>query len=163
MPVQVNKSKSDQLLVTRLFFVHELYANSFIGNSPELKELWDISGLDAYDEEKFPNEEMPEFKLAFDDIRSDLENVAKKFLRCVELFLDLGEDFLISKHKNLGNRKIKSHTEMRSLYYYTINPEDKLPVNAIRLGEHKDFGTLSFVIQDLVGGLEVKNIKKHLT
>lgn len=116
--------------------------------------------MDAYDEEKFPTVEMPEFKLAFDDVRSDLENIAKTIIRCVERFLDLEKDFLNSKHKNLGDRTIKSQTEMRSLYYYTINPEEKLPINAIRLGEHKDFGTLTFVIQDLVGGLEVKNIRR---
>lgn len=102
---------------------------------------------------------MPEFKLAFDDIRGDLENIAKKFLRCVELFLNLEKDFLISTHKNLGDRTVKSHTEMRSLYYYSINRDQRLPANAIRCGEHKDWGTLTFLMQDLVGGLEVIKIR----
>lgn len=124
-----------------------------------MKELWDIAGLEAYDETKFPEKEMPEFKLAFDDIRGDLENIAKKFLRCVELFLNLEKDFLISTHKNLGDRTVKSHTEMRSLYYYSINRDQRLPANAIRCGEHKDWGTLTFLMQDLVGGLEVIKIR----
>ncbi|KAJ6635590.1 putative iron/ascorbate oxidoreductase [Pseudolycoriella hygida] len=119
----------------------------------ELKEWWYVAGLDADHECKYPNEEIPEFKLAFDDIRSDLKNLTKIFLRCVEIYLKLEEEFLISKHQNLG---LKKHIEMRSLYYYTIKPEDKIPENSIRLGEHQDFGTVTFVMQDLVGGLEVK-------
>lgn len=99
---------------------------------------------------------MPEFKLAFDDIRSDLEDIAKKCLRCIEIFLTWN-------HKNLGDHTIQSNTEMRSLYYYGVNRDEKLPVNAIRCGEHKDWGTLTFVKQDLVGGLEVIRREQYST
>lgn len=119
-----------------------------------------MSGSHAYKETKYPNEEIPEFKVAFDDIRNDLENFGKKVLRCIEVFLNLEKDFLISKHKNLGDHTIKSYTEMRSMYYYALNRKEETPVNAIRCGEHKDWGTITFVMQDLVGGLEVKNIRK---
>lgn len=145
-----------ETVTSHMFAFSSHYAHSFNANSTELKEFWDICGLDAYDDDKFPIKEMPEFKLAFDDIRPDLESIAKTLIRCIEIFLNLGKDSLISKHTNLGNRTVKSHTEMRSLYYYAINADEKLPVNAIRCGEHKDWGSLTFVMQDLVGGLEVK-------
>lgn len=145
-----------------MFSFSSHYAHSFNENSIELKELWDIWGLDAYDDDKFPIKEMPEFKLAFDDIRADLESIAKTLLRCIEIYLNLANDSLISKHKNLGDRTVKSHTEMRSLYYYAINADESLPVNAIRCGEHKDWGSLTFVMQDLVGGLEVMDIRKMM-
>ncbi|KAG4071766.1 hypothetical protein HA402_011920, partial [Bradysia odoriphaga] len=100
---------------------------------------------------KLPNAEIPSFQMAFDDIRSDLENIVKVLLRCIEIYLNLERDFLISSHKNLGNRTILTHTQMRSLYYGAINSNEPLPTTATRFGEHKDFGTLTFVIQDQVG------------
>lgn len=133
--------------------------SSFQANSTEMKEIWDISGFDGYDEKNYPIDEIPEFKPAFDNIRSDLENIGKKILRCIEIFLHFEKGFLISKHNNLHDRTIQTHTEMRSLYYYALNEKEKFPVNAIRCGEHKDWGTFTFVLQDLVGGLEVNNLR----
>ncbi|XP_037027935.1 UPF0676 protein C1494.01-like [Bradysia coprophila] len=129
---------------------------SFTEKTFELKELWDISACYVYDNDKLPNAEIPAFQMAFDDIRSDLEHIVKVLLRCIEIYLNLERDSLISAHKNLGDRTVRTHTQMRSLYYGVINSEEQLPTNATRFGEHKDFGTLTFVIQDLVGGLEVK-------
>ncbi|KAJ6633027.1 Scopoletin 8-hydroxylase [Pseudolycoriella hygida] len=66
------------------------------------------------------------------------------------------EGTLTSKHRSLGDHSIKTQTVMRSLYYYTLNPDDNFPENAIRCGEHRDWGTITFLIQDMIGGLEVK-------
>lgn len=106
----------------------------------------------------FPNDEVPGFKEAIDDVRSGLENAGKKILRCIEICLDLTEGTLTSKHRNLGDHSIKTQTQMRSLYYYTLDPNDNFPPNAIRCGEHSDWGTITFLIQDTVGGLEVGNL-----
>lgn len=127
-------------------------------NSTELREFWDLWGSDGYDEKMFPNDELPEFKVAFDNIRSELENLGKKILRCIEICLDLEEGNLTSKHRNLGDHSIKTQTQMRSLNYYTLNPNDNFPPNAIRCGEHSDWGTITFLIQDMIGGLEVSEI-----
>lgn len=95
---------------------------------------------------------MPDFKLAIDDIRSELENTAKKILRCIEIYLKLDDDILTSKHKNLQDYSIKTRT---SLYYFNLKPDDNLPANAIRCGEHSDLGTITLLVQDMIGGLEV--------
>jgi len=128
-------------------------------NSTELRESWDIWGLDGHDEKNFPNKEVPSFMASIDDIRSELENAAKKIIRCIEIYLKLDKDFLISKHKNLSDHSIKTQTVLRSLYYYNLNPNDNFPPNAIRCGEHSDWGTITLLIQDMVGGLEVKTSK----
>lgn len=135
--------------------LHFFSLTSFDANAPELRECWDISGIEKCDEKTYPMAEIPEFKHAFDDIRSDLENMAKKILRCIEIFMNLEEKFLISKHKSLGDSTKKRHTELRSLYYSALNRKEKIPANATRFGEHQDFGTITFVMQDEVGGLEV--------
>lgn len=91
-----------------------------------------------------------------DDVRKDLENAARKILRCIEIYLQLDDGVLTSNHKNLQDQCIKTQTLLRSLYYYTLNPNDNFPPNAIRCGEHSDWGTITLLIQDMVGGLEVR-------
>jgi len=103
----------------------------------------------------YPNDDAPGFKEAIDDVRSELENAGKKILRCMEICLEVDEGSLTAKHRNLGDHSIKTQTQMRSLYYYKLNPDDNFPANAIRCGEHKDWGSITFLIQDMVGGLEV--------
>lgn len=126
-------------------------------NSSELRECWDIWGLDGRDEKNFPNDEVPDFKSIIDDIRSELENASRKILRCIEIYLQLDDGILTSNHRNLHDRTIKTQTVLRSLYYYILNPKDNVPANAIRCGEHSDWGTITLLIQDMIGGLEVSS------
>jgi len=125
-------------------------------NSTELKEAWDVSGSDRFNEKMYPNKEVPDFKVSVDSLRNDLEIASKKILRCIEICMKLEEGAFTSKHRNLCDPSIKSHSQMRLLHYYTLNPNINFPLNAIRLGEHSDWGTITLLIQDMVGGLEVK-------
>lgn len=125
-------------------------------NSTELREFWDFWGPEGFDEKMYPNDDVPGFKEAIDAVRSELENAAKKILRCIEICLDVEEGTLTSKHSNLGDHSVKTQTQMRSLYYYKLDPNHDFPPNAIRCGEHSDWGTITFLIQDMIGGLEVK-------
>lgn len=85
------------------------------------------------------------------------------FKRCTELSyrvcdalsvgLNLGETFMRDAHKYIG---LKSNpTALRSLYYPPIPPESTIKPNQIRLGEHSDYGTITLLFQDDIGGLEV--------
>lgn len=105
----------------------------------------------------YPDADVPGFKNAIDDVRGDLENAGKKIIKCIEICLGLDEGTLTSKHLNLGDHTIKTQTQMRSLYYYTLDPNANFPPNSIRCGEHSDWGTITFLIQDMVGGLEVSH------
>lgn len=69
--------------------------------------------------------------------------------------MQLDDGILLSNHMNLNDHSIKTQTLMRSLNYYTLNPNDNFPPNAIRCGEHSDWGTITLLIQDMIGGLEV--------
>ncbi|XP_037049383.1 1-aminocyclopropane-1-carboxylate oxidase-like [Bradysia coprophila] len=127
-------------------------------NSTELRESWDTWSVDGHDAKNFPNDDAPDFKLAVNAIRSELENMAKKILRCIEIYLQLDDGSLLSAHENLQDYSIESHTILRSLYYFNLDPNESIPPDAIRCGEHSDWGTITLLIQDMVGGLEVKTL-----
>lgn len=67
--------------------------------------------------------------------------------------LNLGETFMRDAHKRVGLKG--NPTTLRSLYYPPIPPESKIKPNQIRLGEHSDYGTITLLFQDDIGGLEV--------
>lgn len=125
-------------------------------NSTELREFYDFWGPDGSDGKMFPNDEVPGFQDAIDAARSSFENAGKKILRCIEICLDVEEGTLISHHKNLGDHSVKTQTNSRSLYYNRLDPNQNFPPNAIRCGEHSDWGTITLLLQDMIGGLEVK-------
>lgn len=128
-------------------------------NSTELRESWDTWGIDGHNDRNFPNDEVPELKVAIDQIRVELENMAKKILRCIEIYLQLDDGALLAVHSNLHDYSIESQTIFRSLYYYNLDPNENVPPNAVRCGEHSDWGTITLLIQDMVGGLEVKTLE----
>jgi isopenicillin N synthase-like dioxygenase len=73
--------------------------------------------------------------------------IADRVFRAFALALDLPESFLADKHRN------QSHT-LRLLHYPPMAQTPK--PGQIRAGEHSDYGTLTLLFQDDMGGLEVK-------
>lgn len=85
----------------------------------------------------------------------------------------------------MDNPKIKTQSQYRALHYYQMDPTDPtIPTDAIRCntfvsfkifvvisyswyyyypitiigGEHSDWGTITLLFQDMIGGLEVKRL-----
>lgn len=127
-------------------------------NSTELRESWDTWGIHGHDDKNFPNDEVPDLKWAIDQTRSELENMARKILRCIEIYLQLDDGALLSVHRNLQDYSIETQTLFRSLNYFNLDPNEDIPPDAIRCAEHSDWGTITLLIQDMVGGLEVKTL-----
>ncbi|KAL7630111.1 UNVERIFIED_CONTAM: hypothetical protein RMT77_019754 [Armadillidium vulgare] len=82
-----------------------------------------------------------------------LSDLLKKVLRCLEIGLDLPFGKLLNQHTNINSES--SVTALRLIHYPPILFE--VPENCIRCGEHTDYGTITFLFQDNIGGLEVKN------
>ncbi|OUL27084.1 2OG-Fe(II) oxygenase [Nostoc sp. RF31YmG] len=82
--------------------------------------------------------------LAFYDACIKLANTV---LQTFALALELPEDFFTSKH-NLHN-----HT-LRSLHYPPLQTTPQ--PGQIRAGEHSDYGSITLLFQDDIGGLEVQ-------
>lgn len=75
-----------------------------------------------------------------------------KVLRLLAIALDLDMENFVNLHKNVGDRS-RNGTSMRMLYYPCV--EDTPSPDQQRCGEHTDYGTLTLLYQDNVGGLEV--------
>ncbi|MDZ7956405.1 MAG: 2-oxoglutarate and iron-dependent oxygenase domain-containing protein [Aulosira sp. DedQUE10] len=74
-------------------------------------------------------------------------NLANTVLQAFALALELPEDFFTSRHNQ------QNHT-LRSLHY---PPLQTMPQpGQVRAGEHSDYGSMTLLFQDDVGGLEVQ-------
>ncbi|XP_045167127.2 uncharacterized protein LOC123530421 [Mercenaria mercenaria] len=86
------------------------------------------------------------------------------FLRCTELShrvcdalsvgLGLGENFMRNAHKSVSKKE--NQATLRSSYYPPIPQDVDIKPGQIRLGDHSDFGTITLLFQDDIGGLEVE-------
>ncbi|XP_076343474.1 uncharacterized protein LOC143243709 isoform X2 [Tachypleus tridentatus] len=66
----------------------------------------------------------------------------------------LAEDFFLKRHQELTKYKENPST-LRLLYNPPVTDVTDLSTT-VRCGEHSDFGTVTFLFQDNVGGLELK-------
>ena len=76
-----------------------------------------------------------------------------RFLEVISCGLDLKADFLKNAHALIGQKG--NRTALRNLYYPQMQETFAVEKNQIRLGEHTDNGTVTFLIQDDVGGLDM--------
>ncbi|MCC5608790.1 isopenicillin N synthase family oxygenase [Nostoc sp. CHAB 5834] len=82
--------------------------------------------------------------LAFYNSCTELANTV---LQAYALALELPEDFFITRHNQ------QNHT-LRLLHYPPLQTPPKL--GQVRAGEHSDYGSITLLLQDDVGGLEVQ-------
>ncbi|MGF2040161.1 MAG: isopenicillin N synthase family dioxygenase [Nostoc sp. CmiVER01] len=87
--------------------------------------------------------------LGFYDSCTELANTV---LQAYALALELPEDFFITRHNQ------QNHT-LRSLHYPPLQTPPK--PGQVRAGEHSDYGSITLLFQDDVGGLEVQTASKE--
>jgi isopenicillin N synthase-like dioxygenase len=125
-------------------------------NSVELRELFDINCGMGDDEKNFPSE-VPGFKIAIAEFKKSCNNLIKKILRSLAIYLKLeDQDYFVKNHSGIEKHLEKTHGGIRTMFYYPMKSIENLPPNAIRLGEHTDWGSITLLFQDMIGGLEVK-------
>src|SRR5688572_14453387 len=109
--------------------------------SGEPKESFDFVGQDASDPSKYPSE-VEGLKESMDAFKASLVQLAHKLLRSFALSLDLEDlDYFIKRHQALEDPTIVSKNAIRSNYYFPMDPSAVIPPDAIRMQEHKDWGT----------------------
>ena len=111
------------------------------------KEINDSSSL-HYQKNIFPSE-VPSFENATLDTYKKLEEIGKKILSAIALFLDLEEHHFESK----VNRGISI---LRPLHYFPIVNTDNLPDGAVRAAEHGDINLITLLMGASADGLQVK-------
>lgn len=114
----------------------------------DLKEAFDYHPADDHD-----NWSMSEFQKGCKDMYKYCSDLSYRVCDALSVGLGLDKSFLTDAHKYLGRKGNPS--SLRSLYYPPIPLGADIKPNQIRLGEHSDYGTITLLFQDDVGGLEV--------
>ncbi|XP_067675656.1 uncharacterized protein [Haliotis asinina] len=95
-----------------------------------------------------------EFKSTFVTFYDDCKNLTERILDVLSIGLKLQDRYYLRECHNLMGKK-GGATTLRSLYYPAL-PESVKP-GQVRCGEHSDYGTITLLFQDDIGGLEVMN------
>eukprot|EP01120_Amphizonella_sp_Union-15-10_P005016 TRINITY_DN15756_c0_g1_i1.p1 TRINITY_DN15756_c0_g1~~TRINITY_DN15756_c0_g1_i1.p1 ORF type:complete len:315 (-),score=59.41 TRINITY_DN15756_c0_g1_i1:141-1085(-) len=116
----------------------------------DLKEAWNI----GRDQNRFPEAIQDEIKNVTEAFFSKALKSVLLILETYALALNLPRDFFAKNHFT----KKENPTTLRLLYYppYKI---DEVGQDRIRAGVHSDYGTITFLWQNGVGGLQVLDPK----
>ncbi|XP_076466450.1 uncharacterized protein LOC143297826 [Babylonia areolata] len=96
-----------------------------------------------------PNE-VPDLIQSYDDMFHSFQELSLRVFDLIGIALELEDPTLLSKtHKLIGQKG--NHTTMRSLYY----PPYPLKEGQLHCGEHHDYGSISLLFMDDVGGLQI--------
>lgn len=101
-----------------------------------------------------PVDIIPNFYDVFKSLFTSAQELGNRVLDLMSIGLNIDRSFLRDCHKNVGKKD--NQTTLRSLYYPRISKEVK--PGQVRCGEHSDYGSITLLFQDDVGGLEVKPV-----
>ena len=133
-------------LIRRILFLFSLESK----NRHEVREAYDITSLEG----RFPDEQLPEFRQTVSQLVPELCRLSHRLLKCLALAIGLEEDFFTQCHQNMCQGSEKNATTFRSLYYPSLADRD-VCAGVERCGAHSDYGTVTLLLQDDMGGLEV--------
>lgn len=116
----------------------------------EIRESYDF----VTDPQAFVKNDIENFDLASMELRAECKPLIKKILKALALSLGLeDEEFFVNASKNVDDQSNQSYSAFRTIYYPRIG--DDVAANTVRCGEHSDYGILTILFQDDVGGLQV--------
>ncbi|KAJ5168647.1 uncharacterized protein N7482_004241 [Penicillium canariense] len=121
--------------------------------TPDVKESFELGNEN---DERMPNiwipdETLPGFRQFFTMFFETCYSVEQLLLRIIAVGMGLDEDYFVKYHQNKTN-------QCRLLHYPAVEEELLRLGKAERIAAHSDFGTMTILIQDEVGGLEVEDI-----
>jgi len=137
-------------VVQHVYDAEELVQNR--RKAPDVKESFECGREESED---MPNIWLPEgvlsgFKEACLDFFWTCYEIELTILRALALGLKLPEDYFMAYHKAPDN-------QLRLLHYPSV-PIDALEKDEIvRIGAHSDFGSITLLLQDDAGGLEIED------
>jgi len=115
---------------------------------PELTDATLTAAERPYRENRWPAAR-PQFRAAVLELLQGCVTTSNRVLEAFALALDLPETFFVDSHDQL-------HHTLRLLHYPPL-PEGFVPQDGeSRAGTHTDYGSITLLFQDDVGGLEVR-------
>ena len=64
-------------------------------------------------------------------------------------------NYFVSAHSHIGNHRMNAST-LRLLHYPPISANEGILPGQLRCGEHVDYGSITLLLQDSCGGLQVR-------
>ncbi|XP_037050744.1 UPF0676 protein C1494.01-like [Bradysia coprophila] len=123
----------------------------------EIRESYDF----VADPTSFKACEIENFDSANMELKNECKPVIKKILKVLGISLGLDDDeFFVKNSKNIDDYSTASYSTFRTIYYPRISDDDVAP-NTVRCGEHSDYGILTILFQDNVGGLQVRTVDRE--
>lgn len=120
---------------------------------PDVKETFDFGSEDDNELPNIwiPDEVLPGFRAFFLKFFDACHTIEVLMLRTIAIGMGLKEDFFLNYHTEKTN-------QCRLLHYPAVEAELLRLGKAERVAAHSDFGTMTILFQDEVGGLEVEDI-----
>jgi len=140
----------------------EIFDQDEDGNIAELevRETYDTKNFSGVG--KFPDKTMPSLRPALTKLTSQAKMLTHRLLTSLSLSLGQEESFLSDIHQGMLSQglfnPVENSTTLRSIMYPPISDRLAEQPGIIRCGEHSDYGTITLLFQDDMGGLEVKNV-----
>ena len=97
---------------------------------------------------------IPDFQAVSREMYIECTKLCYRMCDVLSVEMGLSKDYMKNAHQLIG--KHGNPTTLRTLYYPPITEDTQLKPGQIRLGEHSDYGTITLLFQDNVGGLEVQ-------
>merc|ERR1711953_85854 len=140
----------------------EIFDQDEGGNIAELevRETFDMKNISPAG--KFPDQTCPGLRPALTRLAEASKQVAERILKCVSLGLDQDLGFLAKMHRGMLSQgkdgEVGNASTLRSIHYPPIPDSLAARPGIVRCGEHSDYGTITILFQDSLGGLEAKSV-----
>lgn len=115
----------------------------------DMKECYNVTPQCA---DSWPEAEVPQFRKSVMTFYQRCDDLARRIVEVITMGLGIKEKDFFTRHFNSG--KCPNRTTLRFLHYPPIKQD--LKPGQSRLGEHTDYGCITLLFQDDVGGLEIK-------
>lgn len=121
-------------------------------SNPHAQETVDFGSAtdDLVDNLWVPEEHIPGFRAFMESFYEKAFKTELEILGALAIALGVPEDHLRSLHNRAEN-------EFRILHYPAIPASELSDGKATRIAEHTDFGTITMLFQDSIGGLQVED------
>lgn len=120
----------------------------------DLKEAFNIYN-ESQMTQLWPDEEVPGFQSASLQFSHQCWTLAQRILLLMGHGLGLDNPSYFSPLR--AKPSANNSTLLRCLFYPPIHHDTDIKLNQIRCGEHSDYGSITLLFQDDVGGLELRN------